>query len=375
MHTRNLALLAVVVGFGLAVGYSVGFTPPADASRNSAGTYALPAGNPVVSGTAISSTVHNATMSDIATELTNSLDRSGRGAMTAPLQLSSGTVALPGLTFSGDTDSGLYRVGANDVAISASATKSQEWTASGTTVPGTLGVSQAVTFSSTLAVVGATTITSAATLNGGVTSTGPSATAGGTFTGGATSGKGIVATGTGSGVGGQFTGGATGDGLVSTGGGSTKSGVLGTGGSGGVGGYFVAGTAGTATTQQNAIVASAGNIAFSGTTNLNSNIAVSNTVTPKNTIKAWGKFTFDGTGGVTVTDGFNISSTSLASPTLTVTMASAMTSTGYAVVCSGNLSQINAGASSTTQFAFTSTGGCTLGGCAQNVSCMVIGAQ
>ena len=41
------------------------------------GTYSLPAGNPVVSGTVISSTVQNNTMNDIANELTNSIPRDG----------------------------------------------------------------------------------------------------------------------------------------------------------------------------------------------------------------------------------------------------------------------------------------------------------
>ena len=39
-------------------------------SRNGSGTYNLPAGNPVVTGTAIASTWANSTLSDIATALT-----------------------------------------------------------------------------------------------------------------------------------------------------------------------------------------------------------------------------------------------------------------------------------------------------------------
>jgi hypothetical protein len=51
----------------------------AEASRNSGGTYSLPTGNPVVTGTTITSTWANGTLTDIGTELTNSLDRQGRG--------------------------------------------------------------------------------------------------------------------------------------------------------------------------------------------------------------------------------------------------------------------------------------------------------
>jgi hypothetical protein len=83
-------------------------------SRNSSGTYSLPAGNPVVTGTVISSSWANTTMSDIATALTGSLDRSGQGGMLAALQLFAGTIGAPGLTWSLETTSGLYRAGAGD---------------------------------------------------------------------------------------------------------------------------------------------------------------------------------------------------------------------------------------------------------------------
>ena len=42
-------------------------------ARNASGTYSLPTGNPVVTGTSISSTVHNNTNTDMATEITNSI--------------------------------------------------------------------------------------------------------------------------------------------------------------------------------------------------------------------------------------------------------------------------------------------------------------
>ena len=76
-------------------------------SRNASGTYTLIAGNPVVTGTVISSTWANNTLNDIATALTDSLDRTGKGAMSAPLKLVSGTAALPGLTFDAANNAGL----------------------------------------------------------------------------------------------------------------------------------------------------------------------------------------------------------------------------------------------------------------------------
>ncbi len=57
------------------------------APRNGSGTYQLPAGNPVVSGTVISSTTHNTTMSDVATALTGSLAKDGQTTPTANLPM------------------------------------------------------------------------------------------------------------------------------------------------------------------------------------------------------------------------------------------------------------------------------------------------
>jgi hypothetical protein len=83
-------------------------------SRNSSGTYTLPAGNPVVTGTTITSTWGNTTMSDIANALTDSLSRSGQGSMQVGLRLFDGTSALPGLTWGTELTSGMYRAGASD---------------------------------------------------------------------------------------------------------------------------------------------------------------------------------------------------------------------------------------------------------------------
>lgn len=53
----------------------------------SGGTYSLPSGNPVVSGTTVSSTVHNATMVDIAAALTASVAKDGQTVPTANLPM------------------------------------------------------------------------------------------------------------------------------------------------------------------------------------------------------------------------------------------------------------------------------------------------
>lgn len=56
-------------------------------ARNGSGTYSLVAGNPVVTGTTVSSTWANTTLSDIATALTQSIAVDGQSPITANLPL------------------------------------------------------------------------------------------------------------------------------------------------------------------------------------------------------------------------------------------------------------------------------------------------
>lgn len=73
-------------------------------ARNGSGTYSLPAGNPVVTGTTIQSTWANTTLSDIATALTQSLSQDGQTPVTANLPM--GGFKLTGLaagTTAGDS--------------------------------------------------------------------------------------------------------------------------------------------------------------------------------------------------------------------------------------------------------------------------------
>lgn len=54
-------------------------------SRNSSGTYTQPGGTTAVAGATIDPTTFNTLISDLGNELTNSLDRGGRGALTADM--------------------------------------------------------------------------------------------------------------------------------------------------------------------------------------------------------------------------------------------------------------------------------------------------
>lgn len=56
-------------------------------ARDGSGNYNLPTGNPVTTGTTISSTVHNNTMSDVATALTASIAKDGQTTPTADLPM------------------------------------------------------------------------------------------------------------------------------------------------------------------------------------------------------------------------------------------------------------------------------------------------
>lgn len=72
-------------------------------SRNGSGTYSLPSGNPFVTGTTISSTTMNSTMSDIATALTNSLAANGETPVTANIPMNSHKITgLAAPTTAGD---------------------------------------------------------------------------------------------------------------------------------------------------------------------------------------------------------------------------------------------------------------------------------
>jgi hypothetical protein len=95
--------------------------------RNASGTYSLPAGNPVVTGTSVSSTWANDTLNDLKAEMTDSLNRSGKGGMLAALTLYAGTVTAPGVAFSDDPDTGLYLPSAGSLKLAVGGVELVEW--------------------------------------------------------------------------------------------------------------------------------------------------------------------------------------------------------------------------------------------------------
>ena len=79
--------------------------------RDGSGNYTLP-NAAFVAGVAISPVDVNENFADIAAELTDSLSRSGDGAMNVPLPFDDGTEAAPAISFASDTNMGFWRASA-----------------------------------------------------------------------------------------------------------------------------------------------------------------------------------------------------------------------------------------------------------------------
>lgn len=359
-----------ILGFVLGVfaGVVASRLEPGDAyaSRNSGGTYTLPAGNPVVSGTTITSTWANNTLNDIGTELTNSLDRTGRGGMTGQLKLSNGSSSAPAATFSSELTSGLYRAGSNDLRMQVASTTREKWTSTGVEFP-----TEPVTFTGppdagpAIIATGASNASTpsdpdsdargAAILATGGASYGP-----GLFARGAAGAPGVVAIGGSGGAGIYAAGGSGNSAGISAVGSGTQPAILANGAASGtaisasgtvsatVGNgatYAFSGVsningdiglnvdvfASTLTTRQTAIRVADGDIAFASPVAPASTTSISNSLTAANIVKVWG--TLNLAGPPTVLQGFNIASISCATNVITVNFASNFASSGgFAVV-------------------------------------------
>ena len=84
-------------------------------ARNGSGT--MTAAQTYTTGQTITAAVINANITDIASELTNSVAKDGQTVMTGPLKASNGTAAAPSITFGSDLDTGIYRKSANKMAV------------------------------------------------------------------------------------------------------------------------------------------------------------------------------------------------------------------------------------------------------------------
>ena len=173
-------------------------------SYNGSGTFVInTSGQPVVTGTVISSTAFNALTADLGTGLTTAITKDGQTTTTAKIpfaaglsaavasNFAAGTVAAPSIYLSTDTGTGLYRIGANNDGFAINGTKLLDFGSA------LLGITGAATISTTLGVTGATTLAALSATTGtfssnvAVTGTGKVST--GFAVGNATPGAGGVA--------------------------------------------------------------------------------------------------------------------------------------------------------------------------------------
>lgn len=109
--------------------------------------------NTFLPSTTISSTAMNANFTAVADAIENSLALDGTDAMSAPLLLSAGNAAAPGLAFDGDTNLGIYRKAADSLGFATAGVERAFFDSSGN-----LTLAQALTVTGALTVSGAVTI-------------------------------------------------------------------------------------------------------------------------------------------------------------------------------------------------------------------------
>ena len=128
-------------------------------SRNGSGVYTLPAGNPVVSQTVISSTWANNTMNDLAAAMSDSVAADGQTPMTGPLNLNSNKVTnlATGTVNTDAINYGQFNTPTFGGAVVCSST---------------LTVTGATLLNSTLGVGGNTTVTGDGTFSGNLAANG-----------------------------------------------------------------------------------------------------------------------------------------------------------------------------------------------------------
>lgn len=105
-------------------------------ARNGSGTYTVP--NSFTSGTAITASDHNENWADIGSEITNSVAADGQTSMTGALKGAAGSVSAPSISFASDADSGMYRIGADNIGIAVGGVKIVDVASTGATVAGAI---------------------------------------------------------------------------------------------------------------------------------------------------------------------------------------------------------------------------------------------
>ena len=134
--------------------------------------YEIPAGtlNPAVVGTPISAADWNAFITDLQAALTDTL-RATTQAFVGQVEFDpTGDAGAPALSFTTDTDTGIFQKAANEVGISTGATERMLVKNADVDVTGALAVSGAETVGGNLGVTGDVTVTGDLTVTGTITS-------------------------------------------------------------------------------------------------------------------------------------------------------------------------------------------------------------
>tara|TARA_R110002126_G_scaffold259852_3_gene402836 strand:+ start:980 stop:1945 length:966 start_codon:yes stop_codon:yes gene_type:complete len=140
-------------------------------SYNGSGTFVINStGQPVVTGTVISSSTFNSLTADLGTGLSTAITKDGQTTTTAKIpfaqglsaavasNFAAGTVGAPSIYLSTDTTTGLYRIGANNDGFAISGVKLLDLGSA------LVGVTGALTVSTTLNVTGVATLGNGAIL-------------------------------------------------------------------------------------------------------------------------------------------------------------------------------------------------------------------
>jgi hypothetical protein len=114
--------------------------------RNGSGVMSIP--NTFVDQTPITAGAHNTNWSDAASEFSNSMALDGQSQMSGPLKIASGTVAAPGLVPGSDLDTGLYRIGGDNLGVACAGAKVLDIGTTGLDVTGALTVGTAAVYKS-----------------------------------------------------------------------------------------------------------------------------------------------------------------------------------------------------------------------------------
>lgn len=110
---------------------------------NGSGTYALP--DIIEPATPGDANEVQAILNDIGNAFNVAFCRDGQSAMSGQFKAADGTVSAPSITFNADTNTGIYRIGGDNIGIAAGGTKIVDISASGTSFSGTAIFSGTVT--------------------------------------------------------------------------------------------------------------------------------------------------------------------------------------------------------------------------------------